>query len=197
MAKRNYEALNQQLIEELPRFIQLVQSIIDHTVTVLFQLQFRFHTAVHAALHQLAEQYTPRNRSLPLSSSETIQAAHSEALSEVGGQLISLSIVPASLTMSLPTAIRSGHQRVSESSGPPGEGDREDSILSTSSEVDMDSSISEVWSLLLSLDTRRVFFPTKTMPFQLLMHIIPIRIIISCRHVKILPTVHFFTLLTV
>ena len=83
-------------------------------------------------------------------SSEAIQATHSEALSEVGGRLISLSIVPASLTMSLPAAVRSG--RVSESSGPLSEGEREDSILSTSSEVDMDSSISEVCgSLSLSL----------------------------------------------
>ena len=152
MAKRNYEALNQQLIEELPRFIQLTQHFINRAVTVLFQLQLQFHTAVQSALHQLAGQYIPRNRSLPLSSSEAIQATHSKALSEVGGRLISLSIVPASLTMSLPAAVRSGHRRVSESSGPLSEGEREDSILSTSSEVDMDSSISEVCgSLSLSL----------------------------------------------
>ena len=81
MAKRNYEALNHQLIEELPHFIQLALRIINHTVTVLFQLQFRFHTAVHAILEQLADQYGPRTEERSLVTSDTIQGSLSQSLS--------------------------------------------------------------------------------------------------------------------
>ena len=149
MAKRNYEALNHQLIEELPHFIQLALRIINHTVTVLFQLQFRFHTAVHAILEQLADQYGPRNEERCLVTSDTIQGSLSLSLSGIAGRLISLSVVPASLAMSLPAAaVRGSLRRTSESSSGGGgggwEGEREDSILSTSSEVDMDSSVPEV-----------------------------------------------------
>ena len=151
MAKRNYEALNHQLIEELPHFIQLALRIINHTVTVLFQLQFRFHTAVHTILEQLADQYGPRNEERSFVTSDTIQGSLSQSLSGIAGRLISLSVVPASLAMSLPaTAVRGSLRRTSESSSGGGgggggwEGEREDSILSTSSEVDMDSSVPEV-----------------------------------------------------
>ena len=150
MAKRNYEALNHQLIEELPHFIQLALRIINHTVTVLFQLQFRFHTAIHTILEQLADQYGPRTEERCLITSDTIQGSLSQSLSGIAGRLISLSVVPASLAMSLPAAaVRGSLRRTSESSSGGGggggwEGEREDSILSTSSEVDMDSSVPEV-----------------------------------------------------
>ena len=145
MAKRNYEALNEQLIEELPHFIQLAQNMINHTVIVLVQLQYRFHTAVHAILERIADMTQTDNGLL---SSEVLQEAHGKAVAEVAGQLISLSIVPTSLAINYSLPARSSHRSSSETgsagSGVQVEGEREDSVLSTSSEVDMDSSIAEV-----------------------------------------------------
>ena len=134
MAKRNYEALNEQLIEELPHFIQLTQTMINHTVTVLVQLQYRFHTTVHSVLERLVDLAAG-----PLSS-DGLQETHSRALAEVAGQLISLTIVPTSLAINYPSAMRSADRHLSSESSLV-EGD--DSLLSTSSEIDMDS-ITEV-----------------------------------------------------
>ena len=147
MAKRNYEALNAQLIEELPHFIHLAQKMIDHTVTVLTQLQYKLHTAIHTVLERLVDELPGGGgREASGLSSEVIRDTHSKALAEVAGRLIALSIVPASLAMSLPAAaVRTQQRRVSEGGGGGGrQSEREDSILSTSSEVDMDSSITEV-----------------------------------------------------
>lgn len=152
MAKRNYEALNQQLIEELPHFIQLAQNMINHTLTVLFQLQYKFYTAVRTILELLMGS-TMRNdeHRLRLSSDE-LHEVHGKALAEIAVKLITLSIVPTSLAMNytLPGTIRVGSRQASENSESSereggGEGvSMSDSILSTSSEMDMDGSIAEV-----------------------------------------------------
>ena len=167
MAKRNYEALNEQLIEELPHFLQLAQNMINHILIVVAQLQCKFHSSIHTILERLADLAGMRgeDQRLPLTSDE-LQERHSQALAEVAGRLISLSIVPASLAMNytLPGS-RAGSRRVSEEVGNTstaergredsiistsiGERGREDSIISTSSEMDMDSSIAEVGHLTL------------------------------------------------
>lgn len=139
MAKRNYEALNVQLIEELPHFIHLARNMINHTVTVLVQLQCKLHTAIHNVLEQLVDDDgTSYEDDL---SCEMIKERHCKSLSEVAGQLIVLSIVPTSLMMSLPVTVRMQQRRISVEE----EGEGEESILSTSSEVDMDNSIIEVY----------------------------------------------------
>ena len=157
MAKRNYEALNEQLIEELPHFIQLALNMIHHTLTVLVQLQFKFHTGVHTVLEQLADTASVTAEKdggsrPPLQSSE-LQEMHYKALAEVTVRLISLSIVPTSLAMNytVPGTIRAGGRKESAESPAFSEGEGEvavsmsDSILSSlSSELDMDSSIVEV-----------------------------------------------------
>ena len=148
MAKRNYEALNEQLIEELPHFIQLAQNMINHVLVVVVQLQYKFHSAVHTILEWLADLAGMRveGQLLPLMSDE-LQQDHSHALAEVAGHLISLSIVPASLAMNYTlSGSRAGSRRVSEEVGniSTAERGREDSVISTSSEMDMDSSIAEV-----------------------------------------------------
>lgn len=148
MARRNYEALNEQLIEELPHFIQLAQGMINHTLIVLIQLQFKFHTAIHTLLERLVNTCGMRSEGMPLQSDE-VQERLSTALAEVAARLVKLSIVPTSLAnYTLPGAVRVGSRRVSESVSLDGEREEEvsmsDSLLSTSSEVDMDSSITEV-----------------------------------------------------
>lgn len=151
MAKRNYEALNEQLIEELPHFIQLAQDMINHTLTVLIQLQFKFHTSIHTLLEQLVDTCGIRSdeQRQPLLPDE-LQEVHSTGLAGVAARLISLSIVPTSLAMNytLTGAVKTGSRRVSESV--PVDGEREedvsmsDSLLSTGSEVDADASVTEV-----------------------------------------------------
>ena len=166
MAKRNYEALNEQLIEELPHFIQLALNMIHHTLTVLVQLQFKFHTGVHTVLERLADTASVTAEEdggsrPPLQSSE-LQEMHYKALAEVTVRLIPLSIVPTSLAMNytVPGTIRAGGRKGSESAESPafseGEGEvavnMSDSILSSlSSELDMDSSIVEVCTCIYSV----------------------------------------------
>ena len=146
MARRNYEALNEQLIEELPHFIQLAQGMINHTLIVLIQLQFKFHTAIHTLLERLGGTCGMRSDGLPLQS-DKVQERLSTALAEVATRLVKLSIVPTSLATnySLPGSSRPSSRRVSESVSLDGEeASMSDSLLSTSSEVDMESSITEV-----------------------------------------------------
>lgn len=151
MARRNYEALNEQLIEELPHFIQLARGMINHMLIVLIQLQFKFHTAIHTLLEQLVDICGMRSdeHRMPLQSDE-VQGRLSTALAEVAARLVKLSIVPTSLAMnySLPGAVRGSSRRGSENVSLDGEREEDvsmsDSLLSTSSEVDMDSSLTEV-----------------------------------------------------
>ena len=90
LAKRNYEALNVQLLEELPRFVTLSLKLLQHTLIVLVQAQYTFHDAVSKTLEALAgnvEGYTE------------IQQKHAQGVAVIAQQLVQLSLVPASLAM--------------------------------------------------------------------------------------------------
>ena len=124
MAKRNYEALNEQLIEELPHFLQLVLNMLQHTLIVLVQLQFKFHTDVHTLLERLTDSANKRPR-VPLQSGE-IQETHSRALAEVTSRLIQLSIVPTYLAGALKSVTSQQRMALTErENGGKGDGGRE------------------------------------------------------------------------
>ena len=103
LAKRNYEALNEQLLEELPHFLQLALKLLQHTLTVLVQAQYAFHKAVCDLLETLSG---------GIEQSTEIQQTHVQEIAKISHQLVQLSLVPASLAMNFTTSAR----RVSESS---------------------------------------------------------------------------------
>lgn len=90
LAKRNYDALNTQLLEELPHFQQLTLRALRHVLNVLVQAQYSFHTATCTLLEPLTG---------PIQSSSNIQHYHAAEVSRLAQQLVQLSVVPASLAM--------------------------------------------------------------------------------------------------
>ena len=93
LAKRNYEALNTQLLEELPSFIDLVVKMLQYQLTVLVQAQYSFFASVSELLPPLLS-----HPQLITASSEIIKD-HAEKLTLTCRDLAKLSIVPASLAM--------------------------------------------------------------------------------------------------
>ena len=119
LAKRNYEALNIQLLEELPHFVQLASSVIQNTLVVLVRLQFAFYSTAHTLFKQITDGPVAREGDgvgVPQSSTE-IQTDHNRAMAEISQKLIQLSLVPTSLAMTyiIPGTIRSA-KRISETS---------------------------------------------------------------------------------
>ena len=92
LAKRNYEALNAQLLEELPCFIEAVAKMLHHQLTALVQAQYNFTSSVAAIFPPL----------LPAASSATtpaeVEQQHAEELAAVCKELAKLSFVPASMS---------------------------------------------------------------------------------------------------
>lgn len=107
VAKRNYEALNTQLLEELPSFIDCVMTMLQHQLTVLVQAQYMFCSSVADMLPSL----------LPPSSQHTtapeIEKHHAEQLVTVCKELNQLSLVPASLCTNF--YLRTGGHMASDS----------------------------------------------------------------------------------
>lgn len=101
LAKRNYAALNTQLLEELPSFIEAVVDMVKHQLTVLVQAQYTFTSSVASFLQSLAS----LSSSVPTTSLE-IQQQHAEQLVAICKELSKLSLVPASLGVNL--SIRTG-----------------------------------------------------------------------------------------
>ena len=90
LAKRNYEALNTQLLEELPNLLEIATHMLQHQLTVLVQAQFAFHSDVSKLLYPFCEEIV---------SSTEIHAEHVTELAVVSQKLTQLSLVPASLAM--------------------------------------------------------------------------------------------------
>lgn len=112
VAKRNYEALNTQLLEELPSFIECVMTMLQHQLTVLVQAQYMFCSSVAAMLPSL----------LPPSSQHTtapeIEKHHAEQLVTVCKELSQLSLVPASLCTNFYLRTGGSAHKASDSNSP-------------------------------------------------------------------------------
>ena len=109
VAKRNYEALNTQLLEELPSFMECVMAMLQHQLTVLIQAQYMFCSSVADILPSL----------LPSSQHTTapeLEKQHAEQLVTVCKELNQLSLVPASLCTNF--SLRTGGHRSSDSNSP-------------------------------------------------------------------------------
>ena len=96
LAKRNYEALNTQLLEELPHFVQLVVKALQHILTVLVQAHYTFHSSLSDFLESLSGR---------IEGSMQFQQEHAQGVQVVAQQLIQLSMVPASLAISFSAAL--------------------------------------------------------------------------------------------
>lgn len=110
LAKRNYEALNVKLLEELPSFIESVVKMLQHQLTVLVQAQYTFYSSV-AAL------YPPLLPSSQLSTGPEIQQEHAEQLVAICKDLTKLSLVPASFSMNFRTASAMNKTSTSSATG--------------------------------------------------------------------------------
>ena len=91
MARRNYEALNTQLLEELPNFVKTVVKMLQHLLATVVHAQYLFHSAVSKLYDPLCEG--------KLYDSADLQAEHAQELATVTKKLVQLSIVPASLSI--------------------------------------------------------------------------------------------------
>ena len=106
MARRNYEALNTQLLEELPHFIESTVKMLQHLITTMVHAQYLFHSSVSKLYHQFCQD--------PPDKTSEIQASHATELAAITKKLVQLSIVPASLSMNF--TAKSTVKRVSEGS---------------------------------------------------------------------------------
>ena len=99
LAKRNYEALNVQLLEELPHLLQIATETVEHLLQVLLQAQHSFSSSVACALTSLLATCAadhPLAR-LPLSSSSDLHQAQADELCILCKDLTRLSLVPTSI----------------------------------------------------------------------------------------------------
>ena len=110
MARRNYEALNTQLLEELPNFIESTMKMLRHLLATVVHAQYLFHNSV-------SKLYDPFCSDSKLDDSAEIQASHMAELAAIAKKLVQLSIVPASLSMNF--TARSTARRSSEVSSSP------------------------------------------------------------------------------
>ncbi len=94
LAKRNYEALNQQLLEELPNFLDISVSMLQHQLAVLVQAQYMFHMDVSKLLYPFCE---------VIEGSTEIHTKHATMVAYIAHKLTQLSLVPASLAMNFTT----------------------------------------------------------------------------------------------
>lgn len=106
LAKRNYEALNTQLLEELPNFLEISVSMLQHQLMVLVQAQYTFHMDVSKLLYPFCQE---------IESSSEIHAKHASRVAYLSHELTQLSMVPASLAMNF-TGKTSIPKRASEGS---------------------------------------------------------------------------------
>ena len=110
MARRNYEALNTQLLDELPNFIETVVKMLQHLLATVVHAQYLFHSSVSKLYDPLCEG--------KLDNSADIQAEHAQELAIVTKKLVQLSIVPASLSINF-TAKSTMNRKISEGSVSP------------------------------------------------------------------------------
>ena len=110
MARRNYEALNTQLLEELPNFIESTMKMLQHLLATVVHAQYLFHSSV-------SKLYDPLCKG-KLDSSADIQVEHAQELATITKKLVQLSIVPASLSINF-TAKSTVNRKTSEGSVSP------------------------------------------------------------------------------
>ena len=110
MARRNYEALNAQLIEELPNFIESTMKMLRHLLATVVHAQYLFHNSV-------SKLYDPFCNDSKLEDSAELQARQTAELAAIAKKLVQLSIVPASLSMNF--TAKSSSRRTSEVSSSP------------------------------------------------------------------------------
>ena len=106
MARRNYEALNTQLLEELPHFIESTVKMLQHLIATMVHAQYLFHSSVSKHYDQFCKD--------PPEGSSEIQALQTAELATISKKLVKLSIVPASLSMNF--TAKSSVKRISEGS---------------------------------------------------------------------------------
>ncbi len=99
LAKRNYEALNVQLLEELPHLVKAVTSTVHHLLLVLLQAQHSFTSSVARELQNLMASCVEVHplAKVSISSSAELQRAHAEELTTLCRKLTNLSLVPTSI----------------------------------------------------------------------------------------------------
>lgn len=109
LAKRNYEALNAQLLEELPLFCERVSQAASHLLMEFIHVQLSYHQAVVNDLdsnsivcnglesHKDTEEDSKRTEYL---AAQQIISSLSSSLAAVSQDLSQLSIVPVSLSTS-------------------------------------------------------------------------------------------------
>ena len=109
LAKRNYEALNAQLLEELPLFCDRVTQAVAHLLLEFTRVQHRYHQAVaevfssgDATSNGVAggENGESEMIAVPHLMGQHILSSLSSSLTTVSQHLSQLSIVPASLSTS-------------------------------------------------------------------------------------------------
>ena len=101
LAKRNYEALNAQLLEELPHFLELALKLVQHALTVLVHAKYTFHSAVCDILEPLSG---------GIEQSSDIQRKHAREIGAIAQKLVQLSLVPASLAINFSNATPVKHK---------------------------------------------------------------------------------------
>ena len=97
LAKRNYEALNTQLLEELPHFIEAVVNMVYHQPTVLLQAQYSFSESVSGLFPPLLASCSPTQ--LQADTQIQVQQQHAQQLVTICKELAKLSLVPATLPL--------------------------------------------------------------------------------------------------
>ena len=107
LARRNYEALNTQLLEELPNFIESTVKMLQHLLTTVVHAQYLFHSSV-------SKLYDPYCEDSLTNDSTKIQADHTAELAAIAKKLVQLSIVPTSLSINF--TARTSVKRKSEGS---------------------------------------------------------------------------------
>ena len=109
LAKRNYEALNAQLLEELPLFCERVSQAASHLLMEFIHVQLSYHQAVvndydssSITCNGFESQYDNEEdcRTSEYQAAQQITSALSSSLAAVSQNLSQLSIVPVSLSTS-------------------------------------------------------------------------------------------------
>ena len=109
LAKRNYEALNAQLLEELPLFCERVSQAASHLLMEFIHVQLSYHQAVvndfdssNIVCNGLGSQYDTEEdfRTSEYLAAQQIISSLSSSLVAVSQNLSQLSIVPVSLSTS-------------------------------------------------------------------------------------------------
>ena len=96
LAKRNYDALNTQLLDELPHFLETSTSLLNLTLSAFLQGQYSFHDAIGGLLGPIA---FDTKSDLDAVATNNLKDSHASELSIVCRKLGQLSITPASLLL--------------------------------------------------------------------------------------------------